>query len=116
MATSSAVSAKLMYNAAIFEDVSTGDRGYQAIQYLKDEGIVQGYSDGNFKPANSINRAEFLKIVMEASGKEAKGKDCYKDVKDAWYSGYVCAATKLGLVNGYKDGFFHDRASVDYQE
>jgi len=36
-----------------------------AIWYVKDEGIVEGYADGTYKPDSPINRAEFTKILME---------------------------------------------------
>lgn len=35
-----------------------------AVQYVKDQGIVQGYSDGTYRPKNAINRAEFTKIII----------------------------------------------------
>ena len=38
-----------------------------AIYYLRDQGIIEGYGDGTFKPEAKINRAEFLKIVAEST-------------------------------------------------
>ena len=100
----------------IFGDVEYGDANYQAISYLQDANIVKGYEDGTFKPGNKINRAEFLKIVMEASGKETGGENCYKDVKDEWFAKYVCGATELGLVNGYKDKTFKPWQEINFAE
>lgn len=37
-----------------------------SVQYLGNENIVQGYSDGNYKPGQEINRAELTKIVIES--------------------------------------------------
>jgi len=37
-----------------------------AVESLASQGIVGGYSDGTFRPNNPINRAEFLKILLEA--------------------------------------------------
>ena len=37
---------------------------YYSIKFLSEEGILAGYDDGSFKPENTINRAEFLKIFM----------------------------------------------------
>lgn len=99
-----------------FSDVGSSNANYQAIDYLKEQKVVNGYGDGTFKPLNKINRAEFLKIVMEAAGKTPEGKDCYSDVKDAWYSGYICAATKLNLVKGYADGTFKPEKEINFAE
>ncbi|OGJ42860.1 hypothetical protein A3B60_04025 [Candidatus Peregrinibacteria bacterium RIFCSPLOWO2_01_FULL_39_12] len=100
----------------IFGDVEYGDANYAAISYLQDAKVVQGYADGTFKPGNSINRAEFLKIVMEASGKEFGGENCYKDVKDEWFAKYVCGATELGLVSGYGDKTFKPGQDINFAE
>lgn len=112
---SSFVSA-LEATAATFSDVGYDNGNYAAIEYLKGEGVVKGYEDGSYKPVNKINRAEFLKIVMEASGKKSEGENCYGDVRNAWYAGYVCAATELGLVNGYPDGYFRPEREINFAE
>jgi S-layer homology domain/DKNYY family len=88
----------------------------QAILYLYDNDIVQGYPDGSFQSHNTINRAEFLKIAMVAAGKEVEGSHCYPDVTDQWFSQYVCAATDLGLVEGYPDGDFYPEKEITFAE
>jgi|GEM_PF-3920136 len=35
------------------------------IQNLVDRGVIEGYSDGTFKPAQNINRAEYIKMVVK---------------------------------------------------
>lgn len=50
----------------IFTDIELGDKHYVAIKYLKENGLIQGYEDGSFKPLNEINRAEALKILAGA--------------------------------------------------
>lgn len=99
-----------------FSDIDYGHENYTAVDYLRTEGVVQGYADGSFKPDNSINRAEFLKIVMEASSHEASGSNCYPDVKSDWYAKYVCKATALGLVKGYDDGYFRPEQKINFAE
>lgn len=101
-----------------FNDVDEEHANFEAIDYLKAEAIVQGYDDGSFKAGNKINRAEFLKIVMEASGVEMnEASSCYKDVKkDAWYAAYICTATKKGFVQGYADGKFRPEQEINFAE
>lgn len=99
-----------------FSDVDSNHVNWRAISYLKENAVVQGYSDGTFKPSARINRAEFLKIVMEAAALKKEGSNCYKDVKDEWYAGYVCQATKLKLVSGYGNGLFKPERNINFAE
>ena len=73
--------------------------------------IVNGYPDGSFKPAKSINRAEFVTILVKAGGEECSTlKPCqnsspFDDVKDEkkWYYKYVQAAYNRGWLNNDED-------------
>lgn len=99
-----------------FSDVDYSHENFEAVDYLKNAGVIEGYSDGNYKPENTINRAEFLKIVMESSDYDLAGSNCYPDVKNAWYSKYVCKATELGFVKGYDDGYFRPEKTINFAE
>lgn len=102
--------------AGPFKDVSYENESYSAILDLKDSGIVQGYQDGSFKPDVSINRAEFTKILVMASGAVISGSQCFTDVTDQWFAPYVCKAKELGYVNGYDDGFFRPEQNINFAE
>lgn len=59
-------------SAAEFKDV-TGNDHEVAINALSDEGIIKGYADGTFKPNQSINRGQVVKLLgrwLEAQGEE----------------------------------------------
>ncbi len=91
----------------------------QAISYLKDGDIISGYDDGSFRPDNPLNRAELLKILVEAKGDSpnpAAHKNCFPDVKTDWYAKYVCYALDKGWVNGYPDGNFKPENYVNKAE
>ena len=51
---------------SVFYDVSTNDAAYQHIKKLKDYGIINGYSDGSFKPDNPITRREAAIMISNA--------------------------------------------------
>lgn len=100
-----------------FADLDATDDSYEAISYFKVSGVLVGYSDGTFKPDNSVNRAEFLKIVMEATGKNAvNSANCFTDVSDEWFASYICTAKDLGLVDGYPDGNFRPAQDINFVE
>ena len=101
-----------------FTDVETSAWYAPYIAKAKELGIVQGYSNGAFKPNQTINRAEALKILIGASGLDvptdpsamiAKGWTYahFADVPvSAWYAAYVDYAKTNAVVSGYANGLF----------
>ncbi|MFA5792963.1 MAG: S-layer homology domain-containing protein [Candidatus Gracilibacteria bacterium] len=103
----------------LFTDVSYMHDNYDAIAGLSDAGILNGYLNGSFKPEQEINRAELLKVLIEARGITPDGskyKDCFKDVGEDWYAKYVCYAKDEGWVSGYSDGTFRPEQAVNKVE
>ncbi len=102
-----------------FPDMThTWYRYREAAQYLKDNDILSGYSDGNFQPRATINRAELLKIVFKGrSDGVPVTRRCFSDVNpDEWFAPYVCAAKNRGIVDGYSNGTFKPDAAVNVAE
>ena len=52
--------------AADFSDVPESHVFYQAIQDCAGKGILSGYRDGTFYPANSVTRAQFCVMLLGA--------------------------------------------------
>ncbi len=105
-----------------FTDVTAQD-DEEAIDYLYSEDIVEGYSDGTYKPQTSINRAELLKILVESRVDEGQaglrpvdGEDCFTDVSEEWYAKYICYAKDEGWVEGYEDGSFAPAKNINRAE
>jgi inhibitor of cysteine peptidase len=103
--------------AGAFGDVRQGITPYStAIQHLKEQGVIEGYKDGSFKPTARINRAEFLKIIIESKKEEVAGKNCFPDVTNEWFAAYVCTAQATGIIDGYPDGTFRPERSINFAE
>lgn len=100
-------------------DVSSFDYG-KAIEWMYEEGFVNGYRDGSFRPEACVNRAEFLKMLMLASGTNVEAYDnrtWFYDVDyNAWYVKYLNAAVAKGVVRGYSDGSFRPNTCVSRAE
>lgn len=116
---------KIFITTAIFLCISAGGKAasfsdfsetHQAVDYLLDQKVIQGFPDGTFRPDSPINRAEFLKIVMSAAGKNTGGQNCFPDVKEDWFAPYVCAAHKQKFISGYPDGSFHPEQEINFAE
>ncbi|MGL5830883.1 MAG: S-layer homology domain-containing protein [Candidatus Altimarinota bacterium] len=106
-------------SAESFTDVSANNKNTRAIGWLKTNGVIAGYEDGSFKPENSINRAELMKILVEGMGMTPDAdtyKNCFSDVKEDWYAKYVCYAQSQGWVEGYPDGTFKPAQNVNDAE
>jgi len=106
----------------IFSDVHPETPYYNAIKYVKDQGIVKGYEDGTYQPEKVINRAEFTKIIMEAnvpaeSFTECERQDSFADVLDTdWFAPYVCVAYDRGTISGYSATSFKPNNPVNFVE
>ncbi len=107
--------------AEVFTDVQTEHFNGEAIEFLKDSTIVEGYSDGTYKPENRINRAEFTKIIIEATYSDEEIEACdsasFPDVPAGeWFSNYVCMAKLHGVVGGYPDNTFRPAGFINFAE
>jgi hypothetical protein len=98
-----------------FDDVFENDPVNEALDYLHDEGVIEGYSDGTFRPGNFINRAEFVKMIVVGLGLDPNAdeySDCFDDVADEWYARHVCYAKEAGWVQGYGDGNYQPKSNI----
>lgn len=105
---------------AFFVDVESKDLNFDAINYVYDQQIVNGYEDNTFRSDQSINRAEFTKIIIntvledEIAGCD---EDFFYDVKMTdWFSKYICVAKKHNIVSGYDDGSFKPEQNIKFTE
>lgn len=114
--------------SADFSDVGSDEFYQSGILFLSSEGIVNGNPDGTFRPRSELNRAEMLKIAIEAAIKlglfsrsEVDGYatvSCFQDVPaNQWFTKYVCFAKAKNFVMGYDNGkFFRPSQSVSFVE
>lgn len=104
----------------IFSDVPEGHENYIAINWLKSEGIVNGYMDGSFDPDKKVNRAEALKMIFECLKIPPEitiKRENFPDVpKNTWFYKYIMAANARRVVNGYEDGYFRPENFINLAE
>lgn len=108
-----------MAQAASFQDVPENTLDYNAVEYLKAKGVVNGYSDGTFQPKKTINRAEALKIILLASGLSGDSSTVidFPDVHSTdWFYGYVKKGVEKDVVRGYDDGTFKPANNINVAE
>jgi hypothetical protein len=102
-----------------FSDVAEDYQYLDAVEYLFDHNVINGYDDDTFRPENDINRAEFLKVLIHAKvglPDELVYKDCFNDVMDDWFAPYVCYGKEMGFVKGYDGNLFKPTQTVSRAE
>lgn len=97
-----------------FLDVSPSDPYYAAIQWVDDNDIANGFSNGRyFQPNRSVTRAEFVAMVVKAkhvNPSTSTFRNCYNDVHDEWFANEVCYADRQGWVPNAGSDFNPSRA------
>lgn len=102
----------------MFTDIDDSPN-FDAILYLYSQNIISGYEDKTFRPNNSVNRAELIKILVEAKFSTPSSdlyKNCFTDVGTEWYARYVCFAKSKKWVDGYPNGTFKPEQTVKKAE
>jgi methionine-rich copper-binding protein CopC len=85
-----------------FEDVH-GEWFAKPICYAKEQGWINGYDDGFFRPAQTVTKAELLKILLKVNGvdtsetEDETGSFSFPD--GAWYNPFFFRAHELGLIS-----------------
>ena len=62
----------LVADAAPYSDVPTTNNFAGYIAYCAKEGIISGYADGTFRPANTLSGYAFMKMLLGALGYDAE--------------------------------------------
>ena len=88
-----------------FSDIST-HWAFEPILDLREQGVIDGFPDGTFRPDASVTRAEFVTILANLTDSDLSryaGVTSFSDVPiDEWYSPYVQWGWSYGLVSGYE--------------
>lgn len=102
---------------------STSPTTYQqAIQFVKERGIMTGSEDGAFHPEATLTRCELIKIAVLMTNVPAVDDSQlliqqFSDLPaDGWCAQYVKIAQKRGVINGYPDGTFKPNRKVSQIE
>ena len=101
-----------------FSDLAGYTGAIPAIEFLKENGVIGGYSDGTFRPTAATSRAAYAAMVCRLFGFKAEVKgNPYPDVsRNSWCAETAAAARKYGVIYGDKNGRFNPTASVTKQQ
>ncbi len=106
---------------SVFYDV-TDETVLENLMLLNRLGILSGYEDGSFKPADNVTRSSFVASVvkfmnMAEETENYGGHTYFADVPaNAWYTPYVNFALSAGLIDMNSEKLFNPDNTVSYAE
>ena len=90
-----------------FSDVRTGDWFYEAVQFVCEQGLMNGTGSGRFSPNDATTRGMIVTILYRLEGAPAAGTADFADVASgAYYETPAAWAAANGIINGYGDRRF----------
>ena len=102
----------LVADAAPYKDVAANHPFAGYIAYCQKTGIISGYADGTFKPANTLTGYAFMKMLLGALGYKA---DVEGYTSPNWSINVAKQAINAGLNKGLK-GDFNGVKAVNREE
>ena len=102
----------LVADAAPYKDVPTNHTFAGYIAYCQKTGIISGYADGSFKPANSLTGYAFMKMLLGALGYKAE-QEGYTGAN--WSINVAKRALNIGLADDLV-GSFNGVKAVNREE
>lgn len=102
-----------------FSDVEAGQWYTPYVGFAWQNGLVNGYEDGTFRPDRPVTRAELVKLLAAYFPEAARqqGQRTFSDVPgDHWAAGPVAYAAQAGWTKGYEDGTFRPDQPVTRAE
>ena len=103
-------------SAAGYPDVAEDDN-VEAIEVVQSVGVMVGDENGNFRPGDSVSRAEMAVVMGKLLNLDYNYYEAvcpFTDVSGVydWARGWVGAAAANGIVSGRGDGIYDPAATV----
>lgn len=104
----------IIFAVSSFPDVPEYHEYANEINFVENKGIVNGYSDGYFRPDIGVTRGELTKIVVNSKYSQETIDNCIKGTAKIFpdvtvnhdFAKYICQVKKDAVVKGFSDGRF----------
>jgi hypothetical protein len=108
----------------LFSDLTPDNPYFAAITDLAGKGIITGFSDGTFRPGDSVTRQQFAKMIVRTLGLEVTGDEVshFTDVVDQagsdplYPAKYVAVCAAAGITTGKTETTFAPKESITRQQ
>ena len=104
--------------ADIFADVAYDSWFHDAVEYVVDNGLMNGMSDTIFAPGSTMNRAQIVTVLYRLAGSpEVTEPAAFTDVPaDSFYADAVAWAVENGITNGVSATAFNPTGDVTREQ
>ena len=101
-----------------FDDINETDWFYENVKYVVENKLMNGVSDTEFAPNNTLTRAMLVTVLYRNAGEpEVTEAASFADVDaDSWYAKAVVWAEANGIVNGVSDTEFAPNANITREQ
>ena len=104
-------------NVGPFTDVKDTDWFASNVQYVYDNGLMNGTTTTTFEPESNLTRAQTAMVLWRIAGQPAPtAKAPFTDLVDAWYRDAIAWAAEQKVVNGRGDGTFDPAGFITREE
>ena len=100
-------------------DELSSEQYEEAVNVMSEMGIIDGYTDGDFRPQGTLTRQAAAKIIacmmLGKTTAESLGTQAapFKDVPaGSQFAGYIAFCVERGLIDGYADGTFRPTGTL----
>ncbi len=104
--------------ASVPADVKEGQWYYDYVEYVYENGLMNGMSLDAFMPNATVTRAQIAQVLYRLAGSpEYENASKLTDInEDAWYAEAVQWAATEEIVIGYEDGSFKPMRAITREE
>ena len=100
-----------------FTDVNADDWFAEAVQYVLDQGMMNGTSATSFSPDATTTRGMIVTILHRLEGEPTAAASDFSDVAaGTWYADAVAWAAENGVVNGVSKTSFAPNAPITREQ
>ena len=100
-----------------FADVAAGSWYFDAVDFCREQGLMNGVGQNRFAPDAEVTRAQLVTVLYRLAGSPAAGTDSFSDIPAAsYYAAAVAWAAQAGIAQGYPDGTFRPQAALSREQ
>lgn len=106
--------AENLHKEALFKDVKESDWFFETVKYMSEKGLMNGISDAEFAPDDTLTRAMLVTMLYRAEGEPYTDKRAeFSDVPpESYYADAVSWARQNGIINGISETEFSPEESI----
>lgn len=99
-----------------FNDIDRYDWAAPSIEFLFDSGVISGYGNGRYGPADTTTRGAFASMICKVFNFEPRTGAGFRDVAaGSMFASEILTAKELGIVSGY-NGYFNPNDPVTREQ